>query len=622
MEIILSSTFCFSLKKLTDDKSLTRWIYFGSNPKIQNKLKGFFARTGEEINFGEKLYKVSQLIRDSFVQWLDDVSLNYENDIRWMLSAPAVRNTYISNLFLNVCYFKVFERYIKENKEIDCIFVDSPALAKLIRDTFPAKTQYLRSNMAASFFRYGMLFLKSVLRFFRYLIDCGLRFICAQWVFGNRKKEFFSDNQKIVLIRNFISEKFADNDNDILERHFFPGLYKHLKKNSVTPVFLPIIIKPTNYLRLFKKVLASNRNIFFFEEFLKINDYFFAFLSPFRSFTMKIESRLFQKNNINELLKEDFFYNLTSMEFLYSMLLTRLGIRLKEVHCNPEWIINWSENQTFEKGIIKGLKTVFREMKVIGAQPFIVPPNYLSPVYTKQEQLNEILPDRILCLGPIWEKVISERLEDLNIEYSPAFRYTALAVEKPAKVQGDDLLVLLGIDLNNTVHILCILLKIYKKITFMKDILIKLHPASNFDKKKLELIIGERFPELFKFIGGRLDQYFENASVGLCGASGTSVELVMKGIPVVTIGETHTLTMNYLEYKEDSDIWQICFSADQVLEALKHFNAVRKKNPDIFVRKADDFRSAFIVESDDKYWQNCYIVPPEKVGTTRMFYGK
>ncbi|MCK5083273.1 MAG: hypothetical protein KAR31_10235, partial [Candidatus Omnitrophica bacterium] len=119
------------------------------------------------------MYEVSKETRKSFIQWLDEVSLNYKDDLRWMLSAPAVRNTYNSDLFLNVCYYKVLEAYLKEEKDIDFIFVDSPALARLIKTNYSSRVQYSRFNSFLSFFCYVKLFLKFILRFFRYLFDYG-----------------------------------------------------------------------------------------------------------------------------------------------------------------------------------------------------------------------------------------------------------------------------------------------------------------------------------------------------------------------------------------------------------------------------------------------------------------
>lgn len=446
-----------------------------------------------------------------------------------------------------------------------------------------------------------------MLRFFKYLIDYVLRFIAAKVVLKKRAEGLLKDKKNLVFIRNFITGKFSDSDKDTIERHYFPGLYTYLEDQGCVPVFLPVVVKPTNYIKLFKRALASKRNIVFLEEFLRLKDYFFAFLAPLRALRIKIKPPLFRRHDISNLLKDDFYYNLTEAGFLYASLLYCLGRRLKEAQLDPKWIVNWTENQSIEKGLIKGLKEWFPDMKVIGAQPFIAPPNYLSLTFSKQEKLYGLLPDRVLILGPLFRDSTAEFEKSLKIEYSPAFRYASVDAEKVNGVKGNGLFVLLGITLDNAVYIMRVLLKIYQQLKSFDHIFIKLHPSSNFNKDTMANVIGEKFPKLFNFVDGKLEQYFDDISVGLCGASGAAVELVMKGIPVVTIGETHTLTMNYLDHKEDCDIWRICFSSEQVVEAIRHFQLLQNKGPEELVKKANEFRRAFIVEPNEKHWDNCLI---------------
>lgn len=607
MQAILSNIPGFIIRWQLGRRPVKKWVHFGSNQCYLKKLRLLFHGKATEIDYSEELYQESKSVRSDYVKWLDAVAGDYADSREWMFSAPAVRNTYTSDLFLNVCYLEVLGQFIEDKRDIDLIFVDSPALISVFRNSFSDRVAYVPIN---GFFG-GMCYIRSsirlFLRFFRYLIDYSLRFFAAKIVFKGRRKHLLKEKKDLVLIRNFITEEFSDTGNDIIERHFFPGLYSYLKEQGYVPVFLPIIVKPTNYIKLFKKVLSGRRNIIFAEEFLKLRDYIFAFLVPVRALRVAINPPLYGRYNISILLKDDYHFNLTSAEYLYATLLSCLGKRLKEVHWNPKWIINWTENQAFEKGILIGLKEHFPKMKIVGGQPFIMPPNYLSPVFSKQEKLYGLLPDRVLTLGPLWKNAVSEFVEDLEIDYSPAFRYASTNSEEPISMEGNDLFVLLGIDLENTLHIMRILLKAKEYLKSFENVLIKMHPASNFDENTLSDILGQRFPESFKFVGGKLGDYFDTVSVGLCGGSGTAVELVMKGIPVVVIGETHTLTMNYLDYKEDRDIWQICFSVNQVIEALERFRLFKKESPEKLVEKARNFHQEFIAEPSEKYWENCLI---------------
>ena len=119
---------------------------------------------------------------------MDVVATDYADSKEWMLSVPAVRNTYTSDLFLNVCYLEVLGQFLEDKRDIDLIFVDSPALVSVFRDNFSDRIACVSIN---GFLR-GIYYIKSsvqvLLRFFRYLIDYSLRFFAAKVVFKERKK--------------------------------------------------------------------------------------------------------------------------------------------------------------------------------------------------------------------------------------------------------------------------------------------------------------------------------------------------------------------------------------------------------------------------------------------------
>jgi len=136
MKIILSNIPRFIIEQQVNSGLVKSWIYFGSKQRHLKKLRSIFHGKADEVNYGEELYEESKSIRPDYVRWLDAVATNYPNNKEWIFSVPAVRNTYTSSLFLNVCYIGVFEGFKKKQREIDFIFVDSPSLALIFRDQF------------------------------------------------------------------------------------------------------------------------------------------------------------------------------------------------------------------------------------------------------------------------------------------------------------------------------------------------------------------------------------------------------------------------------------------------------------------------------------------------------
>ena len=271
------------------------------------------------------------------------------------------------------------------------------------------------------------------------------------------------------------------------------------------------------------------------------------------------------------------------------------------------------ENQALEKGLIKGLKENFPDIRVVGSQPFFPLENYFSTVSSDQEKQSGLLPEKILVLGPAGRKWATEFIKDMPVGYSPAFRYTSVLSEPSVNDHRENnLLVLLPILFENAVGMMRILLNIESHLESFDRIMIKLHPAGDFDQKRLVKGAGEDFPNRYEFVDGKLEQYIGKASIGFCAASSTAAELVMRGIPVIAMGDSHALTLDCLYCKQDPDMWQLCFSGDQVIGALNHFKALKKEKSRDWVQKAHEFRDIFIAQPSEKYWEN-YLVETSNV---------
>jgi hypothetical protein len=608
IRVILSNIPGFMLARELKRGPVRRWVYFGAHHHVLERLKHAVGETAEQIDYGEKLYGFTKAQRNHFIQWIDQVASRCIDKKEWLFSVPAVKNTFTSNLFLYTCYVFVLEDMIQKGETIDLIFVDSSALAAVFEDSFSGRIIVSPANKWLKVMFRLRVFVKSVLRFGKYLIDFARKFISAKLVLRNRGRHLLKGKKDIILIRNFITNQFSDTQEDILERHFFPGLYDYLQENGHTPVFVPIIASTSNYRHLFREVFKSKKNIIFPEEFLKLQDYLYAFLAPWRALRLRLFSPCYGRYQLERLLKEEYYANLTEFGFLYATLLSCLGKRFRENGLSPQGIINWMENQAFEKGFIKGFRENFPDARLIGSQPVFIPANYLSMVSSEQEKRSGLLPDKVLVLGPAGKSYMTEFIKDVNIGYSPAFRYASALLDHPAHDQKNNLLVLLGYNLENAVHIMRTLSKIKGHLESFDHVMVKLHPAGYFDEMKLSKAVGGRdVLERYSFVNGRLEQYMDKVSVGLCGASGTAVELVMRGVPVIIVGDPQALTMDYLVYKEDRDMWQICFSTGQIIKTLERFKLLKEERSHDLIQKAREFRDAFITQPDEKHWENYLI---------------
>ncbi|OGX06210.1 MAG: hypothetical protein A2Z88_06280 [Omnitrophica WOR_2 bacterium GWA2_47_8] len=611
MEIILSNIPTFLLATYRKRQPVNSWLYLGKNYNVVERIQGIWGPQAQEIDYARELYRISDERRDGFVGWIDKISFTNGAKREWLFSAPAIKNPYSSDLFLNVVYFFVLKNFIDAGKKIDLVVVDSSALARSLREAFPADIRLspyqgilaLRQAMGLSLRsvgRYG----KSAYGFFRKRLWMAV-------VLKNRAQKILKASPNNIFIRNYVTGIYSEKADDISERHFFPGLNEFLKENNYQPVYLPFTVNVPCYKKLFQNVLKSKKIIIFPEEFLKAKDYWAALFAPFKALSCKLKTLPFGQYNFDALIKEDYYSNITEYAYLYAGLLSSFGRRLKEAGCALTGFINWAENQAMEKGLLSGLKEHFPGFKLIAAQPFLVPPNHLSFSMTKQDKILNLTPEKVLVTGPIRKESAAKYVPGLNVEYSPPFRYNNIFEFKDSSNTSNNIVILFGYSLSNAVYTLRTLIKFLDQLKGFDQVFLKVHPMGYFDAQKLKASFGQPLPENFKFVEDDVEKLAGQVSLGICGATGASMELVAKGIPVVCIAERYWLTMNYLVYREDPDLWELCFSEEEIISAVKRLQRIRSERPQDLKIRIEFFQSAFFAPSRKELWDN--LLPDVRV---------
>lgn len=602
--IILADAPTSILKRSLAGLPAKQWIYLGQDDRLNAIFRNILPSSAEEINYAKILYATSDEQRLAFVEWIDQISSNGAPSHEWLFSVPAVKNPASSNLFLNVCYFFVFKKILEKGKRPDVVIVESPALARVLQKYFSTRAHPL--NGLGRCITAARVVKKSFLRWGKYALEFRNALSSAKSVFKDRARQFLKDKTSIVFIRNYITGSFTDSDQDIIEKRYYPGLYAFLEKNGKTPVFLPIAVQVKSYRDLFSRVNKSGKRILFVEEFLRWSDYVHLVLTPVRAMFYHIKAPAFQEHDLSVLVKEEYRNNLTEHGLFLAVWCAPLGRRLRQAGIVPEGIINWAEYQSFEKGLIAGLRDSFSSIHVTAAHPFCIPPNHLSLIPSRQDAILKVVPDRSLVLGSLGKSIISQYLgkDHMRTELTPLFRYGSVYQTADDQSEQRDILALFGFSFTNALYTLNMLLQMADRLPFYKNILIKLHPLANFNDQTLIRALGRPLPPRFRFISGNLEDHLKTVAVGICGATGTSVELAVRGIQVVIAAETQALTMNYLAYREDPDLWQICFNADELVRTLEHFQKLKQQDPSRIKQRALEYREVYFSPPQDDLFRN------------------
>ncbi len=222
----------------------------------------------------------------------------------------------------------------------------------------------------------------------------------------------------VFLSSMFKNGKYSD--------RYYNGLLEYLTDDEKKRIyFVPSILVKTGFKKIIKIAEKSSDNFLFKEDYLKLNDYFFALVSPFRIRRINFSKFKFKDFNIEPVLQSDFRCHIFTSAF--PILNYRFFKRLKENRIKLRLVIDWFENQPIGHGFNKGIKDFYPETYSIGYQGGIISTDYnfyMQP--TKYENENGIIPDVIAVVGNGLEEQIKRFYSKLNVITAPAFRFKSV----------------------------------------------------------------------------------------------------------------------------------------------------------------------------------------------------
>jgi len=576
------------------------WLFIGDGHKKFLTLKRIYGETTNLLADGFALEKVSRRQRTIFVAWIDSISQENYDNTNWFFSSASVKNTFVSKLFLRTCFLEMFEELKDDGKQIDLVIIESKALAEFVHKKYSTEVIYPQYNRILFFSRSIETFVINAKNGLSFFVNFVKKWYWQKTVLDKKIINEICGKDKLVFIRHYIVKEFSS-QNYMFWKHCFPGLPEYLVQNGYTPVFIPVVAQVKKYKSVFENIIKSRQKIVLPEEFLGLKDILGTLLSGLIFWVKHPRPTSYMGESYDALLEEELAENLFSQSFLTGVLYSRVGEKMANMKVTPVSVINWNENQAFEKGLLAGMKKQFPGMILIAAQPFIAPLNLLSIHQSRQDSFISLHPERTLVLGPKFRKEALEYDPKLAVSYSPSFR-DSLSELDTHQSGSDRILVALGYDFFNSVTVLRLLSDSWGQLADNGGVTVRLHPASSFNYKDLLVYLDDPPPEEWLVSESSLMDDVKEAKWAICGATGTSVELVINGLSVVVVGECQALTFNYLEHLGSLPEWRLCFSKDDLLDADKIFSKENKKEDSSEKQLASEIRSDLFIENPENYW--------------------
>lgn len=526
-------------------------------------------------------------IRREYVNYLAKTGKGNEKNVDWWVLDFVSRNTYISPLFRNICYLIMLKKRLKEGHVYDEIIVDSLALKKVI------KKNYYKYHFKVNYNGKSALhiYIRRIYSYCRIIV-----FFFKRWIFGWSTRIYQKKiplNERIVLIDTFVlKNSFA---NGFYSDRYYSKLLEYVNSDEKEHIYyVPEYYGIKNYKKIFMDMRTSKQKFLLKEDYLKIKDYIFALLYSFRVRKINIKFEEFVGFDISFLIKEEMLNNGFSSSSMCGLLNYKFAQRLKNSDIKIKKIINWFENQTIDHGFNSGFRRFYPEVNLIGYQGFPLDNNYLSLYPTEQERICAVIPKEINVIGNGYINMVKEFCPDLQVKVAPAFRYSGVWNKRnyfPDKHKCS-ILVALPIFIDESDEIIDTVLEAARSIN-IKNCIFKIKPHPTYDIKKISNKWSKKLPEMFEFVDGDFNSCVEKSDILISSASAVCLETLAKGIPVIVIGNRLGLTQLPIPRSISEDIWKLCYSVNDVIEAIKLYAKKDNKTVNKYKKIGREIRDNF-----------------------------
>ncbi|MCW7460346.1 hypothetical protein ND856_12880 [Leptospira bandrabouensis] len=411
--------------------------------------------------------------------------------------------------------------------------------------------------------------IKQILKYYVRLVLFVVSYLVETTAYSISKiRNFHWDvkNNKTIFIDCYVLSSSVMSEKPLLEG-YFPGLADLLEKLGYRFMILPRFVwkkNPFESFSIFRRIKKDKNNFLSIYQLLNIfdllNSFFVCLYYPF--IIWKMLSKL-PKNITTKFLKIYFFKTLDGSNFL-ATLRYHFGLRLAQKIEGRFKVIQWFENQPYDKSINFAFNRNQEKSYVIGTQAFIWPSELLNYKISSFYG-SKCLPSKILVSGPFYGA-------KPEFKYAPSLRYKKLfeiGILNQSESPGKILCIFSYFPTANT------LITSFLKTVFKEsdNLLFKFHPTTDVTKLTSEI------PFSMNIAGNSIYEIFSQVSFVIGASSGALVEAIACGVPVIVISENGIIEYSYLPDFCKGVLWEDAYDFDSFESAkIKLINVIREES--------------------------------------------
>lgn len=572
-------------------------------------MKTLDLRFRGEINteVSELLNQIAENNINSFNQIISEISKENLDNLNWWVKSPASRNTYSSPLFYRLTCLKLLDELIRENKFIySKILVDSFEFSSLIKNLLKKKEN---SKIKVYNTQDFSVITKNIKNNF-HKIKTSVFFILKYFIVKILvEKENISSPIKVV--DTFLMPKFVKKD------RWYASFFDELNEKQIQNLyFIPTVVNSNikDYIKIILKLKNVKRKIIFKESYLSLFEVISIVTNLFNN-KFNNKSIKYIDLEINPIILEELKFNRDQLTILESFSISKLFQKLYNKKIKIELAIDWFEGQSIDKAWSFSLNKFFPECKTYGFRGGGDFSLHLCNYPIQVEKEANVIPETFLVPGIGYQKLVSKYLKNIKSIVVPSFR--SLHVWDQNKLNSSTehesnvfiILVSLPISLEISKLILKLLvdLKIHLESFIKKPIFyIKIHPAFNSDSEFKRL--SECLHENFIFTNNEtFSSLLNKSNLLISEASGTCLESIASGVPVLVIKNSKGLFYNPIPNDIPAIMFKFVLNVNQLLKQILFYQNNRINLEKELIENSKKVRLKYFKSFDKKTVYNLMI---------------
>ncbi len=520
------------------------------------------------IPFADKIYHDFLINCSDFFTQLNK---GKEDSLDWHLSNLSSRNNVASKLFDYLFYIEIVLNYIKSGDLPSRIIFDQSDICVSLRKYFSEKNIQIQVDVSIYKQRRSFHFFKTKMKFFlqysRFILTMT-RLWYKRWKAAMIFTEIPLDKE-LIFIDTYLSEKnaakiFGSQD------HYYRNFDRLLANEEYKQVYIIFTLCSDipDWNSFYSSLKRSHWNFLPKERYLGVSDFLYAILYPLRlkkcTFSGVDYKGIHLTNFISCLRNEDLFDPNAIEAILNYLFIKRLSKRGVKIKC----LLDWYENQCFDRGLHKAFNRFYPNTDTIGYMGYSPQEFQYNLRLLKTDEDNGILPKKIWINGPGCAQYFNPYFINLDVKIFSSFRFSYIQGLKKQEDLPNVIVVAFPYYSKiwkNLIDI-CLLFKGFLH-SFNKKykLYVKLHPAMN-SLEEVDYI--RNHVHLYK---GTIQDLLPKTAVLIGTGSSICLEALICSVPVIIAGGTHSYTLNPMPRDVSSEIYSISYKDEEYLEALRYY---------------------------------------------------